>query len=158
MLPILWIISAPLKHRAEISKVIQGEACVIQAPDARVTLQVPKGIYGKLFGTVPTSHQQFLHLIPDSDCLVCPVCEYEFHPDEEIHSPEGMFKLIIPHIVKHIEKVRGHIRVRKYNTKDGYESISDISQSTNITDGYWSIYEKYITIFTKHFCKFLITA
>ena len=149
----------PLKERAEIIEVIYGEASTIQGPNSEVKLQTPKGAYGVLFGTVHTNHQQFLHLIPDSDCLISPVCEYGFHPDEEKHSPEGMFKLLIPHIVKDIGKVRGHIQVRQATSGD-WGLTTDIPQHDNTQnkDAFWEMDNKYIHLHTKHFCKFLITA
>ena len=132
----------------------------IQGPNSDVKLQTPKGAYGMVFGTVHTNHQQFLHLIPDSDCLICPVCEYGFHPDEEKHSPEGMFKLLIPHIVKDIEKVRGHIQVRQTSSKHDLELTTDIPHRGNAQDddAFWDIDETHVCIYTNHFCKFTVTA
>ena len=121
-------------------------------------LQTPKGAYGVVFGTVHTNHQQFLHLIPDSECLVCPVCEYGFHPDEEIHSPEGMFKLLIPHIVKNVETVRHQLQVKKISSKSGTENVQNIPPHSEDCAEHWDIDEKYVIIHVKHFCNFLVTA
>ena len=138
---------------------VQGEACTIQALDSDVQLQTPQGAHGVVFGTVHTNHQQFLHLISDSDCLICPVCEYGFHPDEEKDSPEGMFKLFIPHIVKDISKVKDHIKVREFSSKTGTEIRSDIPQGRNRKgdDAFWDINQKYLCIHSTQFRKFIVT-
>ena len=152
--------TVPLEERAELIEVVDGDPCTIQAPDSEVQLQIPQGAHGVVFGTVHTNHQPFLHLISDSDCLICPVCEYGFHPDKKKLSPEGMFKLLIPHIVKDISKVRGHIQVRQASSKDDWKFTWDIPSGTKARDGetYWNIDKKYVTIHTRHFCSFIVTA
>ena len=150
----------PLEERADIIEVIEGKAQTIEGPNSDVKLETPKGAYGVVFGMVHTNHHQFLHLIPDSDCLICQVCEYGFHPDKKKHSPEGMFKVLIPYTVKDIEKVKGDIRVRQVSSKDGRELTTDILSACNTeeADAYWKVEDKYICIFTKHFCMFIVTA
>ena len=155
-----YLFIVPLEERAELIEVVDGEPRIIQAPDSDVQLQTPQGAHGVVFGTVHTNHQQFLHLIPDSDCLICPLCEFGFHPDEKKHSPEGMFKLLIHQIVKDITKIRGHIQVRQVSRKDDWEITTDVPprSSAQAYGLFWDVEHNYVCIFTKHFCKFIVTA
>ena len=146
-----------LEDRAQIIEVLDGEHSIIQAPNSDVRLQAPKGVHGVVFGTVHTNHQQFLYLILDSDCLICPVCEYVFHPDETKNKPDGKFKLLIPHIVKDITNVKGQILVRQVASKSILE-ILPVSTQFETSNAYWNIDDKYIIIYTRKFSKFVITA
>ena len=91
---------------------INGESCTVQGTNSDVTLHVPKGVYGTILANVHTDPANFIHHIPNRNCLVAPICEYRLQPAIGHTHPQNVeYKIQIPHIVADIEKVRHHIRV-----------------------------------------------
>ena len=151
-----------LETNVQIVRIVKGEPCIIQAKNSQVKLHIPKGIHGAVLGSIHTIHSKFLHLIPDSECVVGPMCEYSVHPfinGPQIPSSEK-FLLRVPHIVSDNTMVQNKIRVRHINyvTKaviiiKQEENTSPISPAMSyLVDG------QYVNILTPHFSPFLVTA
>ena len=141
-------------------KIVNGEPCTIQGPNSAVALHVPKGVHGEILAKVHTNNfQHFIHHIPKNHCLVSPVCEYHLQPSLYNSSPHiGKFKIQIRHIVKDIEKVQPHIKVRYGNLHKGeLENAKHLHQHQSDTVQY-DINEKFVTINTRHFTGYMVTA
>ena len=58
-----------------------------------------EGLFGVILGNVYEKFGTFNQLVKESDCIVGPVCEFEFHSYDDITKGAWM-KIEIPHIVK----------------------------------------------------------
>ena len=141
---------------------MKGEPCIIQAKNSRVKLHVPKGVHGAVLGNIHTIHSKFLHLIPDSECIVGPMCEYSVHPfinGPQIPSSEK-FILQVPHIMQCISNVHDNIKVRWVNLGANVTTLvkAQGNMGSESEDSSYSADNKYINILTSHFTTFLVTA
>ena len=143
----------------QIVRILRGTACTVQAANSDVKLYVPEGIHGVLFGKIYTNHARFLSLLSDDCCIISPICEYIIKPFTTGRVLPGKYKLQVPHIVRDIDTVKGHIQVRHLGTQNGSTYIRDVPMHTDelIDDTSFDVDDKYISIHTKQFCKFLIT-
>ena len=146
----------------QIVKIVKGEPCIIQANNSQVKLLVPKGVHAVVLGNIHTIYSKFLHLIPDSECIVGPMCEYSVHTfidGSQIHSSEK-FQLQVPHMVNNIFTVLDQLKVQEVSQGaivttlvKAQNNMSDVSE-----DSYFYADKRYINIFTSHFSTFLVTA
>ena len=143
----------------QIVRIVKGESCIIQAKNSQVKLHVPKGVHGAVLGKIITKHTKVLHLIPDSECIVGPICEYSVHPfinGAQIHSPEK-FLLQVPHIISDATEAKSKVRVRH---------VDSVTREVNIIRPHGeprfgmscTIDENYVHILTSQFSPFLVTA
>ena len=136
---------------------------------SNVILHVPKGVHGALLVKIHTNPSKCIQYISENDCLVPPICEYylqkPYHENSlckhfKIQIPEQSFtvnasppsqkyKIQIPHIVTDVERVRPHLKVRHGNLHNMTPAL-DSRQ--------YHIDENYVTIFTTHFSRSIITA
>ena len=121
---------------------------------------MPEGLFGVLLGNINENFELFKHLVNESDCIVGPMCEFEFHSYDGI--PEGAWvKIQIPHLVSN-PKMEGNIKVI---SRERYQDCIEYAQklepeeeppdSENI---YFRFNKKYIEIFTHHFSQFIVYA
>ena len=110
----------------QIVKLVKGEPCVVQAQNSQVKLQIPEGVHGAILANIHTNHARFVRHVPENNCLVSPICEYHLQQPYQENSlsekygfpippplPElTKYRIEIPHIIKDVDKVRPHIRVR----------------------------------------------
>ena len=102
-----------------------------------------------------------MHHVQKDDCMVSPVCEYHLQPSFFKSDPQvGKFKIQIPHIVKNLEKVKPHIKVRYGNLHCGsLVKVKDVDLHNHHTDEIqYDIEDKYMTISPSHFTGFIVTA
>ena len=105
-----------LKQLVQIAKILGGEACTIQAPKSDVKVHVPEGRYGCLFGNIFTNYPDLVHLIPNNECLLGPICAFVFSSfggDKTFNK----FWLQIPHKTQNLDKIRvRHVSLKTLNT------------------------------------------
>ena len=141
-------------------KILHGSPCTITPRQSRVILQVPEGLHGVILGNVFQNFESFKHLVHESDCVVGPMCEFEFHSYDDI--PEGAWvKIEVPHIVKNLDIVR-KIRVI---SRDRYQECIEYAQKLepeqdppDCENIYYRFGESYLEIFTHHFSQFIVYA
>ena len=151
-----------LQKLVQIVRIVKGEPCVIQAKNSQVKLHVPKGVHGTVLGKIHTNHTKFLHLIPDSECVVGPMCEYSIHPfinGSQIHSTE-QFLLQIPHVIQNLTEVGYQLKVQCVNLNAGVTKLvkTQFEMELESEDSCYYADDKYINILTRHFSTFLVTA
>ena len=131
----------------------------IQALHSDVILHVPGGVYGIILGNIHTDHWRFRHLVHEKECIISPICEFHFHGSST--HPKPKFRLLIPHIVRDIEKTGRYIQV-KLQVKQGdilQKAKHFISEAPIATgDVLYKTHDSYIEILTDHFTKFIVTA
>ena len=151
---------------------VRGEPCVVQAENSQVKLHVPKGVYGAILANVHTNHARFMHHVPNNDCVIAPVCEYHLQePYRELildktvkvkvlpPNPEDIkFRIEIPHILKDVDYVRPHIRVRHGNLHSGVPVLEKLSSKHHNSKISFDIDDNYITIHTNHFSGYIVSA
>ena len=151
-----------LEKIVQIVRIVKGEPCVIQAQNSLVKLHVPKGVHGAVFGNIHTIHSKFLHLIPDSECIVGPMCEYSVHPfiqGPQVPSHE-QFQLQIPQILGQKAVQQKKIRVRYSNNANTVVATfrADDESSQVTPDLAFNVDRKYVNILTCNLGSFMVTA
>ena len=155
-----------------VVKLVNGDPCVVQAENSQVKLHVPKGVCGAILANINTNHSRFMHHVPENDCLVAPICEYHLQkPYHEVvlgkrikvenlqpNLEDIKYRIEIPHIIKDVEKVQPHIRVRHGNLHSGIPALEKISPKTFGGNISVDIDEDFITIYTNHFTGYIVTA
>ena len=101
----------------DIVTIVEGKSCIIQGQNSAVKLHVPDGVHGVFLTKIHTNHDKFLNFISKSDCIIGPICEYSLHKSSNTSlSGNVRYKLQIPHILKDVQKIRQHIRVRHFGS------------------------------------------
>ena len=166
-----------LRRIVRIVQLVKGVPCEIQAADSKVILHVPEGVNGAILANIHTNVFNFNKYIPENDCLIAPICEYHLEPfvEEQLYlgdrnsdsqlsssiepsSPISKYKIEIPHIVRDIEKVRPHLKVRHGDLHSGILVTDDDRQDDHSEKVQYHIDDKYVTILTSHFSGYIITA
>ena len=152
-------VTGVMKHRVQIVEIIHGSAVTIQALHSDVILHVPDGVFGVILGNIHTDHWRFRHLVPGNECIISPICE--FHSHGSTIQPKPKFRLLIPHILRNIEKNGRYIQV-KFQMKQG-EALQKAKHFTSVApstpgDVVYKTNSGYIEILTDHFTKFIVTA
>ena len=150
-------VTGVLKHRVQIVEIIHGSALTIQALYSDVILHVPDGVYGIILGNIHTDHGRFRHLVPENDCIISPICEFHFHGSTI--QPKPKFRLLVPHILRNIEKTARYIQVKFQLKQDGVLQQAKHSNSHPLAsnDVIYELHSHYVEILTDHFTKFLVT-
>ena len=141
-------------------KILHGSPCTIAPHHSRVILRVPKGCHGIILGNIHKNFKISNHLVKESDCIVSPMCEFEFHSYDDI--PEGAWiKIEVPHIVKNLD-IASKIRVI---SRDRYQKCTEYAQKLepeqepyDYENIYYRFGESYLEIFTHHFSQFIVFA
>ena len=141
-------------------KVLRGLPCTITPLHSPVRLHVPEDHHGIILGNVYKNFDSFNHLVNERDCIVGPMCEFEFHSYDDI--PEGAwYKIVVPHIVKNV-MVKDRIKVV---SRDRYQECIEYAQRlepgeepSDHQNIYFWYSESYIEIFTQHFSQFILYA
>ena len=126
-----------------------GQKDVPQEPQSAVQLNIPEGQKGFISGHVHTDLAPFLDAIPDSECPVSPIVEYNFQNGQKEPGENGgdLFEINIPHVIKN-EEDRKKIIVWH----------GDVHKKIPFTkyDKY-TVHEKHITVYTSHFSQYMCT-
>ena len=118
---------------------------MLQGPSSDIQLHIPKGLYGFIFGHAHTDPTPFLDHIPETECLVSPIAEYNCSFISNY--PEELFKIKVPHCLKD-QKQFQHIRVWHgdiYKKKPFYEKCT------------FTVDREFINIRTSRFSQFICT-
>ena len=139
--------------RTYMGIISDGNERILKGPDSDVQLHIPPGIYGLTVGCVCIDNSAIRKYIPEKECIIAPMVEFYCYSTKETNEKEP-YVIKIPHCLtndSNLEDVRvrkvdrnslhRHINIPKYNRKGNQQTYFD-------TD------EKYITIFTPHFCQF----
>ena len=118
---------------------------MLQGPGSDVQLHIPEGLHGFISGHAHTDPTPFLDHIPESDCLVSPIAEYNCSFTSSC--PKRLFEIIVPHCVRN-QEFSQHIRVWHGDT---HNKTPFLDKSTFVVD------EKYIKIQTYGFSQFFCT-
>ena len=128
--------------------------------NTRVILRVPEGLYGVILGNVYKNIKMLNHLVKENDCIVGPMCEFEFHSYEEI--PEGAWiKIQVPHIVKNLtveDRIKVISRDRHHTCIEYAQRLKQGEDPPDCENVYYRFNERYVEIFTHHFSEFLVYA
>ena len=149
-----------LEMLVHIVKILHGHPCMITTRHSRITLHVPEGLYGIILGNVHENFDLFRHLVQKTDCIVSPMCEFEFHSYCDI--PKGAcYRIEVPHIVNN-SKVEGSIKVM---SRDRYQECIEYAQKLEPGEmppdyeyTYYRFRERNLEIFTPHFSQFVVYA
>ncbi len=130
---------------------------------------MPGGFHGVLLGKIHTDHWNYQHLVNKEDCIISPV--WQFHlfskeptkPRKPKQQQTGRFHIKVPHIVQNISSVVANaIQVYKLDNADKKTETLHclrLGQSPNRIPGTsFGVDAKYVHIFARHFCKFLVKA
>ena len=128
--------------------------------NSKVILHVPGGLLGVILGNVYENFKTFNYPVNENDCIVGPMCEFEFHSYDDI--TEGSWiKIEVPHIVKN-PKIKSSIKVI---SRDRYQDCIEYAQELEIREDppdceniYYRFSETCIEIFTQHFSQFIVYA
>ena len=128
--------------------------------NSRVILHVPGGLHGVILGNVYDNLKMINHLVNESDCILGPMCEFEFHSYKDI--PEGAWiKIEVPHIVKN-PKVTDSIKVisrdRYLDCIEYVHRLAVGEEPPDCDNVYYWFTETCIEIFTQHFSQFIVYA
>ena len=116
---------------------------MLQGPESEIKLHIPEGLHGFISGHAHTNPTPFLNHIPESECLVSPIAEYNCFFTSSC--PKGLFKIKVPHCVSD-QKQFQHIRVRH---GDIYQKTPFYEKCTFTVD------KEFITIQTSKFSQFI---
>ena len=62
---------------------VQGSGSVLQCPNSSVRLFLPERLNAFVMGHTHTDAKPFIHLIPDGECVVSPIADYNCTFEEE---------------------------------------------------------------------------
>ena len=125
---------------------VNGEKAVLQGPGSDVKLDIPEGLHGFISGHAHTDLIPFLDHIPQSECLVSSIAEYNCAFTRRIYNEE-FFKIKVPHCVENLNQIH-HIQVWH---GDIYKRLPFSKYRK------YAVYDKYINIYTSHFSQFFCT-
>ena len=96
-------------------------------------------------------HSLFLHVIPDTECLVAPIVEYNYKVYQD-YEHQIWFKIKIPHYIKKISDLKT-IKVRH---GDIHKNLSFVQLPTSTC--HFDVDPNRIIIHTQHFSQFTCTS
>ena len=117
---------------------------MLQGPGSDVQLHIPEGLHGFISGHAHIDLTPFLDHIPESECLVSPIIEYN---STFTSSQKGLFEIKVPHCVRNRNQFQ-HIQVRH---GDVYKKLPFFRHRK------CEIHDRYLTIYTSHFSQFICT-
>ena len=124
---------------------VNGKSAVLKGPGSGVQLCIPEGLHGFISGHVHTDPTPFLTVIPDSECLVSPIAEYNRFFSNSCR--KELFIIKLPHCVRDRKQFQ-HIRVRH----------GDIYKNTPFSEKLtFTVDELFINIHTSKFSQFVCT-
>ena len=120
---------------------VYGKRAQLQGPNSDVELVIPEGYHGFVSSHAHTDITPFLRVIPESECLVSPIVEYNSS------FKSYLFGIRVPHCVTD-RKLFQHFRVWH----------GDICKNKPFKRyEYFRTDDQYLTIFTNSFCQFFCT-
>ena len=136
-----------------------GGGGVLQGPGSDVQLHIPQNVHGLVIGCVCTNNSEFSKQIPDNECIIAPMVEFELHSilphNTHEHEPRHHYMITIPHCVDD-DSAWDLIKVKKFNSNNTNELV-DITQydARQSQETFYVIEEQCIRIYTKHFCNII---
>ena len=142
-----------------VLRLTRGNASTIRAFDSEVELHTPEGLHAVILGDIHLNHTSFLHHVSSTECIVGPICEYSVHTmiDSSAVQCGKMYKLMIPHTLKDVEKVKRHIRVKYGNIHSKVQTLQVIDEGSQNADVIFEVDNKYVIVHTTHFSGFIVT-
>ncbi len=131
-------------------------------PNSGVSLLVPE-VTATILCHIHTSPSAFLHIIPDSECLIGPIPEFHstIHRANKL-PPNTWYTIKIPHCIRKKDKLK-YIRVRHGDIHKSsqfslvpFHTTDPKTIDANI-DSYYCTDTQYVTIHTRHFSQFICT-
>ena len=148
-------VTGALKCRVQIVEIVHGSAVTIQALHSDVILHVPDGVYGIILGNIHTDHWSFGHLVGEDDCIIGPICDFEFKGSL---LPKGSrFRMQVSHTARTHHHLRG-IKVKHGLRNEFSDAKYVINCSQNSNEVYFKYNRKYVDISTRHFSQYIIYA
>ena len=124
---------------------VNGQSAVLQGPGSAVKLHIPEGLYGFISGHAHIDPTPFLNHIPETECLVSPIVEYNCSLTR--NCGKGLFVVKVPHCLRNSTEFK-NIRVHHGDIYNGVPFGEILS---------FTVDEKYITIKTTRFSQFICT-
>ena len=138
--------------------VTNGEALTLKSPDSEITLEVAEGLNAVIMQHVHADFDTICMFIPPHECIVSPAVRFIVQNGNHEKSEEFMFKAKIPHCLPEGYDF-SQLKVRSGNLSKK-ASLKEIErgkpQSTDTP--YYTADEKYITLYTNHFCDIVCTS
>ncbi len=135
-------------HLKYFCKRVHGQKTRLQDENSDVILFVPEDKHGLLIGCIHTELTPFLTTVPDTECFVSPVPEFQFFPDATQGTTRKHFTVQIPYSGGSIDQLKvyhGDI-YRKIPFTRLANADFDCHPSKNAVD-----------IHTRHFSQFICT-
>ena len=138
--------------------IVSNKGLTLKSPSSEITLEVAEGLKAVITPHIYTDFEMVNRSIPSHECLVSPVVHFTSHNGNGQESEHLSFKAKIPHFLP-----EGYdfslLKVRLGNlSKKG--SLKEVQrgkpQSPNTP--YYTADEKYITLYTSHFCEVVCTS
>ena len=124
---------------------VHGERVLLKGPSSDVQLTIPEGSQGFISGHAHTDIKPFLKHIPQSECLVSPIVEYNSFLSCQSH--EGLFEIRVPHCVKD-QKQFEHFRVWHGDIHNDVPFVETLT---------FKVHDRFVTILTSSFSQFFCT-
>ncbi len=137
------------------------EGLKLQGPNSDVEVEVLQAIQGTLVGHVQLNPEAFLKHIPETECLIAAIPDYNFYPQHNRKESSGKprFKITLKHTIENPDDLK-YIQVRHGNIYTGtnFEIIPHTDNNPEGRDIYWEADINNIAITTTHFSQFLCTS
>ena len=139
--------------------VTDGNAVTLSSPDSDVSLQVAEGLKTFMAQHIYTNFKDIQFVIPRKECIISPVVR--FHTTDQSQAEvvdHYKFTATIPHCLDQGSdlsciKVRCGSIQRKRSLREVQKGCPD-----DVRIPYYTANEKYITLYTNHFCDVICTA
>ena len=125
-----------------------GNSAVLQGPNSDVKLYIPQRLHGFVSGHIHTDPTPFLQFIPESECLVSPIVEYNWNAFQNKLNDDVCYKIVVPHCIRNSCDLQS-IKVRH---GDIHKNLPFLESS------HFDVHEKQIDIYAKHFSQFICTS
>ena len=152
--------SDSLETLVHIVKILHGRPCALTPRQSGVILYVPEGLHGITLGNVHENYDEFKQCVKESDCIVGPMCEFEFHSYIDILKGAS-YKIDVPHIVKNpqaAEKIKVMSRDKYQESIEYAQVLHKGEEPLDHESIYYRFRERYLEIFTPHFSQLIVYA
>ena len=139
--------------RTYIGTISDGKERTLKSPDSDVQLHIPQNVYRLTVGCVCTDNLAIREYIPKNECIIAPMVDFYCHSTKKTNEKEP-YGIRIPHCLTDDSNLE-HVRVRKVERSNlqRHINIPKYDRKGN-QQTYFDTDEKYVTIFTPHFCQF----
>ncbi len=149
------------RHEMHYATHTNGSPVTLKGPCSDVQIDILNGTHGTLVGHVELNPYQYLEHIPDNECIITAIPDFEFisktYTKENSCNPK--FQIKLKHTLQEVEDLN-YIKVRHGDIYKGipFDLIPHKDNSPEGSEIFWEADIDYITITTTHFSQFLCTS